>query len=410
VPARARIVIATVLLAAAAPAAAEPQSFSLRLDPTGSSAAGTDNVLDAFRLAAWTTDHELSRLEPSGQTAHPVAMAFARAAELVLVDLPFASYATVIPHEVFGHGARAHELGSDVTYTFRWPPPYGFTPSSTHVTNPIVAGLPNDSRLLELQAGISVEAYEARQLLRSALAADALYRFDAGLLFGIPLHEIVEATEPFRSNDVSDWVAVQARLFGASTRTIQHRYLYSTITATLLDPTFLYSSYVSLWRFVGEGQRSGALPGLAIGPVTTWARPHVTPVPWGLEYELMLLGRWSGRLFEVTPRLGMSPQVDAVSAGLAIAASRIHLFAHWVAAGGVDVWAQPRLKLTTGFIPPGAQPPAPAKLGARLHIDVRREQRDWFVGGLVSAKTEGLSELDPIARGVEGWVFVGVRL
>jgi hypothetical protein len=65
------------------------------------------------------------------------------------------------------------------------------------------------------------------------------------------------------------------------------------------------------------------------------------------------------------------------------------------------------LKLTLHILD---APPAPTKLGARLHVDVRWEQRDWFVGGLVSAKTEGLSELDPIARRVEGWAFVGVRL
>jgi hypothetical protein len=400
--------LVAVLVAALAPTTfADPQPFTLRIDPTASATAGTDDVLDAFHLALWAKDKGLGDLERDGETTHPIALAFARGAELVLVDIPLASYATVIPHEVFGHGARARELGSGASYTFHWPPPYGFTPSATHATDPSVFAS-DDAHLLFSQGGIAVEGYEARQLVRSAFAADTQDRFAAGLLVGIPLHEIAEATEPFRTNDVSDWVAVQARRSGVSQRTLQRRYLYSTIAATALDPTFLYSAYASFWRFVGNGVRSGALPGLAIGSLTTWAKPHVTPVPWGLEYELTLLGRWSGYVFEATPRLGISPDVAASSGGLALAASRIPIGPHWFAAGGVDLWAQPTLTLTSGPILFGDS--APTKLGARVHLDLRWEPAAWFVGGLVSAKTEGLDELEPISRGVEGWAFVGVRL
>ena len=404
-----RLARVTVLVAAIAPtASADPQSFALRIDPTASATAGTDDVLDAFHHALRAKDRKLGELEQDEAADHPVALAFARAAELVLVDIPLASYATVIPHEVFGHGARARELGSGATYTFRWPPPYGFTPSATHATDPRAIA-PDDAHLLFVQGRITVDGYEARQLARSAFAADTLDRFAAGLLVGIPLHEIAEAAEPFRTNDVSDWVAVQARRSGVSPRTIQHRYLDSTIAAAALDPTFLYGVYASFWRFVGQGERTSALPGLAIGPLTTWCKPHVTPVPWGLEYELTLLGRWSGVVFEVTPRLGISPEVRASSAGIALAVSRIRIARHWIVGADVDLWAQPHLALAAGPALLG-DPPAPAELGARRRVDVRWEQPAWFVGGLVSAKTEGLDELEPIARGLEGWAFVGVRV
>jgi hypothetical protein len=388
------------------------QAFTLRLDPTVSSQAGTDNVLDAFHLALWIKDREVERLERDPEGDYPITLAFARAAELVFLDIPVASYAGVIPHEVFGHGSRARELGSGASYTFRWPPPYGFTPSATHIANPSAVVLA-DAHLVFAQGGIAVEGYEARQLLRSAFGVDEEDRFAAGLLVGIPLHEIVEAAEPFPTNDVSDWVAVQSRRTGVRQSTIQRRYLYSTIIATALDPTFLYSSYASFWRFVGRGERTGALPGLQLGPVTAWARPHVTPVPWGLEYELAMLGRWSGCLFEAIPRLGLRPEVAVGSAGISVAASRIRIDRHWIVAGGIDLWAQPRLQLK---IEPDFQPHflgAPAahlRLGARLRADLQWTEPSWFVGGLVSAKTDGLDELDPIARGIEGWAYIGVRL
>jgi hypothetical protein len=384
------------------------QQFALRLDPTVSSTAGTDNVLDAFHLALWIKDRELDRLERDLEREHPLRLGLARAAELVLLDIPVASYATVIPHEVFGHGSRARELGSGASYTFRWPPPYGFVPSATHIANPGVLG-PADAQLVYVQGGITVEGYEARQLLRSAFGADLEDRFGAGLLVGIPLHEIAEAAEPFRTNDVSDWIAVQSRRTGVSQSTIQRRYLYSMIVATALDPTFLYSSYASFWRFVGRGERTGVLPGLQLGPVTTWARPHVTPVPWGLEYEVVMLGRWSGCLFEATPRLGLRPEVALGSAGIAVAASRIRVARHWVVAGGIDLWAQPQLQLKIEPDLLGAPAP-PTRFGARLRADLQWAEPSWFIGALVSAKTEGLDELDPIARGIEGWAYLGVRL
>ena len=396
------------LLAAVAPASAraEPQAFALRAEPTLAADAWTDNLLDGFRLAFWAKERGLAALEREPSEAHPLPLALSRVAELALIDIPIASYATVIPHEVFGHGGRLRELGSGADYTFRWPPPYGFTPSTTRARDLSVLSQP-DADLLMTQGGIAVEAYEARQLLRSAFAADASTRFDTGLVVGIRLHEIFEATLPFGNNDVRHWTAVQARVAGVAVPTIQRRYLYSTIVAALLDPSFAYSAYDSFWRFLVHGHRGGALPSLAVGPLQLLVRPQVTPVPWGLEYELLAVARWSDAQLEAGPHLGIDPAARVATGGLAIAA-RLPIAAHWLGAAGVDAWVQPALTLA-GPVVLGAPPPPPErKPGAKAFVDVAWRPALWFVGARLIVKTDGLSELSRYAAGVEGFVYAGI--
>ena len=392
--------VAVLVVIGAASALADPPAFAFRAEPTLAADAWTDNVLDAFHLALWAKDRAIDRLEREPSEAHPVPFAFARAAELVLLDIPIAAYATVIPHEVFGHGARLRELGSGADYQFRWPPPYGFTPSSTHTRDPTVLAQP-DADLLMSQGGIAVEAYEARQLLRAAVAADASTRFETGMLVGIRIHEIVEATLPFGNNDVRHWTTVQARLSGVSAQRIQRRYLYSTIVAALLDPTFAYSGYDSFYRFLVEGHRGGALPRL---PVI--ARPHVTPVPWGLEYELLALARWSTAQVELGPRLGIAPDASVASGGLAFAATA-PIAARWVGSVALDAWLQPALTLS-GPVVLGAPPPHDRKPGAKAFVDLAWHPGAWFVGARFIVKSDGLSELSRYAAGVDGFVYVGV--
>jgi hypothetical protein len=389
-------------------ARADSHSFALRADPAFSAGAWTDNVLDAFRLGLLVKDREVEALERDAQRTHPIALGAARAAELVLIDIPIASYATVLPHEVFGHGARMRELGSGSTYHFRWPPPYGFTPSSTRPDDRSVLGQP-DANLLYLQSGIRVETYEARQLMRSAFADGATTRFDTGMLVGIPIHEIVEATLPFGANDVRAWATLQAQRSAVPMRTIQRRYLYSSIFATLVDPVFVYSCYDSFWRFIALGHRGGALPSVELGGVDVLARPHVDPVPWGLEYELVVLGRSDGAMFEIGPRIGIDPAASWASAGLALAVRGLRLTPSWHVGGALDVWIQPHLTLT-GPVIFGAPTPNDLRGGARLSLDVAWHRPDWFVGGRVVAKTDGLSDLYVYDAGLEAFALVGVKL
>jgi hypothetical protein len=411
------IEIASVTLVAgcAAGARASPQApdvaahempYKLAIDTRLSAETATQDVEDGFRLAFWAKEHWLGELERPLEAAHPTLLGLARLAELVLVDIPVASEVTVLPHEVFGHGARIREFGGTATYHFEWPPPYSLTPSTTHIATPVTASTP-DTQTLIWQAGIAVEGYEAHAAMVAAFSANTLNRIDSGLLVGIPIHEVFEATLPWATNDVSLWSSLQASRYGVSARSIQRRYLAATIVSTLLNPTFLYSCYSGFWRFLALGERTGSLPSLTVGPTALWADPHVSPVPWGLEYELAVLARWpSGRVLELAPRLGLGP--GGTSAGVRVDAIGVRVATQLVAAAGVDLWVQPELAVDP--VPLFAATRASTAFGARLHAEVRWDQPGWFVGLRLGGKTRGESGLEPIAPTAEGVAFVGLLL
>jgi hypothetical protein len=275
--------------------------FSLRLDAHFAAEPMTDNILDAFRLGFWAKDRAIERLAMHVALTSS-AKVLGRIGELVLLDIPFGAYATVVPHEIMGHGGRLREFGLHVPgYRFLLTPPYGFTPSYTaYPKEPLLP----DQKLLLTQTGIAVEGYEARQLVRRSLTNDLLSHFEAGLILGIRIHELIEALEPF-PNDVLSWTQELAELHGGTSRRMQQRYLVALGVATLLDPNFWFAAYHIGWEFVGHGQRSTQLPALHVRQVALWVQPHVTPVPWGIEYELPVFVKFPQVMIEVEARVGI---------------------------------------------------------------------------------------------------------
>ncbi|MEO6772062.1 MAG: hypothetical protein ABI467_03460 [Kofleriaceae bacterium] len=366
----------------------------------------TQNVQDAFRLAFWVKDHRVGELEGDPER-HPLALGVARAAELLLFDIPIASEVTVIPHEVAGHGGRIREFGGRATYSFELPPPYSFSPSATHV----VAGSLSstvDMNLLIDQAGIAVEAHEARYALHTAFESGRLDHLDSGLMFGIPIHEIIEATVPFAQSDVRHWTTLQADHFGGvSAESIQHRYLALVAITSLVNPTFLYSAYDLLWRFLVEGKRTGALPTIRVGPAELWASTHVSPTPWGLELELDVLTKWPDCIVGIAPHAGTGP--GGSSGGIALAISNVHVSPIVVIAAGLDAWLQPDLAVAAPILF-GTGPRAPTHLGASTFAEVRWDHPGWFVGLRASTKTKVLVDLQPIAASGDVIAFTGLLL
>ena len=378
-------------------------AFKLGFDPQLRPETGTQNLHDGFRLAFWAKDHWVAELERDAQAAHPLGLGFARAAELFLLDVPLAAEATVLPHEILGHGGRVREFGGRATYHFELPPPFSLTPSYTDIARPTTVNT-WDTQLLVSQAGIVVEAYEAHRSRVSSFEANTLNHIDSGLLVGVPIHEIFEATLPWSNNDVRTWTTMQATQYGASAQTLQRRYLVAASISTLLDPVFLYSCYDLFWRFLVLGKRTGSMPSLQVGHAAVVAGTHVSPVPWGLEYKLDVLGRWPrGSVFEIAPRWGQGP--GGTSAGVELDATGLRILPDLVVDGGMDLWIQPELSTQA---PRGSRPSN--KFGARAHADVRWEHPGWFLGFRVGAKTTGLSGLQPIAPVAETVAYVGLLL
>ncbi|MCB1109005.1 MAG: hypothetical protein KDK44_05045, partial [Chlamydiia bacterium] len=98
------------------------EPFSLHLDRDLSPHAGSPSLLsihDGVRRGEerlWKTDFRSDRL--------------IRALKMGTVYLPVSYFATVVQHEVFGHGYRIRSFGKDIAhverYAFGAPPPFGY--------------------------------------------------------------------------------------------------------------------------------------------------------------------------------------------------------------------------------------------------------------------------------------------
>jgi hypothetical protein len=402
------------LLDVAADHAAPPahvMPFEFGFDAQLRAETGTKDILNGVRLAFWAKDHVVGRLERGPQAAHPIAMGFARTAELLLLDVPLAAEATVFPHEIFGHGARYREFGGSPSFHFSLPPPYSFTPSFTRNDEPITVDTP-DSQTLIFQSGIVVEGYAAHAVLVSSFEADTMNHIDSGLLFGEPIHEVFEAILPWSNNDVRRWTTLEASRYRLAPRTLQRQYLVASAITSFANPTFLYSAYDLFWRFLVRGERTGSMPSLRAGEVALWAHPRVTPLPWGLEYRLDLLARWRGRVLDVAPHWGHGP--GGRSAGIDVDLLGLRVLPDLVIGGGVSAWVQPELDLHEPTLGPigvlGRPHSQAAEPGARFHAEVRWEHEGWFLGLRIGAKTNGLSGLQPVAACAESVALAGLLL
>lgn len=390
--------------------ASYPMRYEFSLDAQLLARSGTENIANAIRLAFWLKDHAMTIATRKWQVGHPVWAGIARAAELVLGDIPVAAEITVIPHEVFGHGARIREFGGTASYHFNAPPPYGFSPSYTHVDKPYTPSV--DADIVVSQAGIVVEGHERHEVIVSSFEANTLNHVDSGLLVGEPIHELIEATMPFGGiNDVQAWTGLIAVRHGVSPRSIRRDYLVATAVSGLVNPTFLYGVYDVFWRFLVEGKRTGPMPSIEIGGAALWADTHVSPTPWGLQYELSLLGRWKDQALEIAPHWGKGPGGSFV--GIDVQVLEAHVTSHLSVGGGICLWLQPELELS---LPVGlgvlSRSPAdpPMRPGGGGHVLMRWEEETWFVGVRGDAKTAGLHDLSPIADGGELTALVGLRL
>ncbi len=392
--------------------------YELAIDAQLLARSGVENITNGIRLAFWLKDHGMSLATEKFQKRHPAWAGVLRATELVFGDIPLASEITVVPHEVFGHGGRVREFGGAASFDFRPPPPYGFQPSSTNVTRPYV--VTPDSQIIVSQAGIVVEGYEVHQVIVASFEANTLNHVDSGLIVGETIHEVFEASEPFKSgNDVRTWTQEMGFRHHASASALQKQYFVGTVISEMANPTFLYSAYDVFWRFVVRGKRTGPMPSIHVGDAAFWANTHVTPTPWGIQFDLTLLGRLRDQAVELAPHWGHGP--GGTFAALDLHLTNAHVVSRLSIGGGLDFWLQPELSVVSqgvkvgepggGLGPLRPHPHDPtARPGGGGHVIVRWDEPRWYFGLRVDAKSAGLHGLSSIAPGADWTALVGLRL
>lgn len=398
---------------------AVPYRFILYPSPAGHAEQGIANLSDATRLASRGIDELAIRLwEPAAES---VGLGVAsRAMELSLVQMPVTALGVMLSHEIFGHGARARELGFDPSYEFRPPPPYylpihggsAFTlygprdlPPTLDEELVLTLGGPESD---ELQVRhVELNGFRTGQLRQGALLLYLGNRFRPGSSL------VREGNDRARYSDL-----IAAR-YAADRESVREE-LETATWISLVDPLFIYAWYALFVPMVAQGERVVAYPALEIGGAVRLSggyRP--LPVPWGLEHQVTALVGGDLGSAALRLRLGQGPGEGSFAVQLDVRDVPVH---DRIAFGAsVELWSQPELILASDLQPPAGSAPSIGVLGlstgssssrlvggaAQLVAEYHCEP--WLWGMQVGGKTEGLRAGLPLANDAYGAAFAGVQ-
>jgi hypothetical protein len=342
----------------------------------------------------------------------------ARALKLALLDLPITIAEVSVIHEVFGHGARAHEFGVNATYTFRLPEPYMtlFSPGETDRSPGEYHGvnlLPQKDLIVRL-GGPEAGYVTAWWIDAEAVAARGWVPHEDMLLYGAT--KVVYANHVFSTSlermpngaptddldaYVTDLQFRFARGRAADRADIVHR-LRAAYLWNLADPMLLYSAYATLVDTVWSGRRGSRLPLPSIDGTMVFVTPRFGFSPFGAENYVDVFASRDGVVADVYGRAGTSGLASYTGAGARVLGWKP---VRGVTLGGeVDVWRQPG-----DFLDPTLRRNPTEPVGMNAGVYARLAVLGAVgVTGKLAYKTSGYLMGEPIAEGFYGYVGVSV--
>lgn len=396
---------ALVLLALVGSARADTgrrEEYRLELDPLLQPEAGVIAVTTVSRLATRGLDELGAVWEPR---CAPAACVAGRLLEWFLLDVPLGTFANILPHEVFGHGGRARELGLADHYQLSPPPPYFlFTGGADYLTtwSERTPALLPDERALLMLGGYEVEELQLRHLAFGAFRSGVLRQGDALIYLTGPLH--LASTIATKGTDYSAWLDHLSSRYRARSDVQHTATLVSVLASAALDPTLLWSVSTVFYRFLVRGERQTAAPALELSGSRLAFTTRLLLVPWGREHELDLF--WSGRAANVDAALRVGEGPGGASFGLSVTALDVWVRPDVRLGAQLDLFAQPRLETLSQ----GPVTAAGALLGAGGWVQAEYAPGPWFAGLRLGGKSAGLVLERPYAAAVEGHVSVGLLL
>ncbi|HEY4059659.1 MAG TPA: hypothetical protein VGM39_23755 [Kofleriaceae bacterium] len=398
------LVLAT---AVSASVSADPVEYRVSLDTHLGMQSGVSTGTTLARLALRGEDVLLERATLSP----PVAM-LARVSAGLLFDAPVAIEGVVLPHELFGHGARAREFGFEPSYDLHIAPPYAWFIGSALQNHTMwdsdrsARPATPDEEAMFITGGLETQELQRRSLAFDAFRARTLTRSDA-LMYLTASIETISYTQR-SSGDIAGYYDHLSTRYGADRDHEQRRTRISGFVAAA-DPLLLVSLYSYFYRYLVRGDRSLAYPSMTVGPLEASLTEGVLLVPWGREHQLTaLLGGTAGN-FAATLGAGegsrSSYSASLVGADLPLGP----LYART----RIDIARQP----TLGVIDRD-EPSPPVLLGgketrrtlfdAEVGVDYRYAR--YVVGAQVGWKTDGYAPGLPYASAWTGTLSLGVRL
>lgn len=283
-------------------------------------------------------------------------------AKTILVDIPLADLQAVTIHEVFGHGARARELGFRVGYSFKLPFPYGpvLAPGDDDYEGLTSyqerAPKADDAGQLFTTGGVEANAVTARLLARTFVGEGGWAHHGELMVYGASkLAYAARITAPsFRqpggpvasSNDAESYVSNLQVRFGrvrADERATIAKRVQTAYYWHFADPLLVWSVWAELVDVLAGSQRYARAPLPRVLGADFLPLPRVWLAPHGVENELSVLAKGGDWLVEGYGRVGTTGLARSWGAGASLEDRhddrRVRLGA------AVDVWRQPALDL-----------------------------------------------------------------
>ena len=268
-------------------------------------------------------------------------------------------------HEIFGHGARLREFGTvGIEYEVGLIPPHGTTSWGENFWDANVTF----SRV----AAVHIAGMEAEEILGDENRLRALERgqinyresflyFEGRLAmtfyaWSTRSSDLMTAT----SNDIANYVD----LVGLMNPHVNLRAVQTQSLINLLDPLTLDWFYSYCYQYLYRGNAESEMPMFSIGSWRCLPGLRFALTPFGYEYSLEGLFADSGKVLNVSGRLGTA--YDGMSYGIGVDAHRLLAYRQFGLDWKMRGWRQPGMWLG------GADVLSPSLLS-------------WKMGGLITA-------------------------
>lgn len=392
--------------------------------------AGVRTVHSLGRVAFYYDDALADALDIDETRPEGKAVAIGgRLAKGLFLDAPLVFLQTTFVHEVFGHGARARELGLSPTYTFRLVPPYRRPLSPPDPDDPdapdddsdasVATTLYEPSGVLDEDlavrlAGIEADYASAWWLQVGMVQRGGWMHFRDLLQYGVFRLDYVGSLasnqgeapdDPATSNDVKSYVnGLQLRYNRwrpedrqAIARNLQVGYLVG-----LADPMLWLSAYHGVVTYGLRGHRHARLPMIQAGEWSLLPAMRYGLTPYGPEHGLDLFAKHRDVVYDIYVRAGTSGL--APSAGAGVRAFGLPVGHGRQLGGELDLWWQPDLMFDRLHVFERRQ-----QLGAQLGLHI-----DWPVyrqlglAGKLGYKSEGYVLAQPLGAGPVGYLGLSI--
>jgi hypothetical protein len=386
-------------------------------DPHFQMEGGIRSLTSAGRLLFHYED-ELPALVPNAPRLVATA---GRLAKFLFVDQPLTELEVTAIHEIYGHGARARDLGGTATYAFEIPGIYCWilapsddTCSSFTIPAHIESGA-RDKDLLVFQGGIEANLMTAYWLDEEMVArrgyvhhAESLVYLQSKLTYlgSFLSSDLRTAGKLSAGDDVDQYVSLlqdRYNRFRPEDRVDIVRRLRTAYIWNFADPMLAFSAYGMLASIV-RGDTTLRFPLPMIGKTSFYAAPRFNVSPFGAEHYLDVFVGRDAWVTNAYARVSTSMLARDVGGG--IRTFEFPLTERVALGAELDVWRQTE----TLFDVRNAYSRTEVwgtNVGATADVALTRA---FGLVGRLAYKTRGYLAAQPIDSGVHGYLGVSLTL